>query len=247
MSARTSVASLVASLALLLGACGTRQHTDARDASSSEGGSGAPAPALTRTLADGGTPPSSAELAGLEAGAPRPEGEAPTARPEAAAPHGASAPHLPQVPAGAFAGVLLPPSTVGKANVAFAGCLAEPTASAEAGSRFPPPAAAPTRRGAAEPAVQVSALGTGALVTHQLTHGCCLQGRVSSAIEGRTLTLTETLSGESCRCLCSSTVRAAVRLEPGQYTLKVVTREGAKSTSSKVAGKVAYEGPLQVR
>lgn len=240
MSAPLRIAALVSSLAL--GACGTRQHTDARDGSSGESGSGSPAPALTRTLADGGTPPSSAEMAGLDAGSPRPEPEA--ARPEAAGPHAAPAPHLPQVPAGALSGVLLPPSTVGQANVAFAGCLAQATPSAAAGSRFPPPA--PTRGGAAAPAVQVGALGTGALVTHQLTHGCCLQGRVSSALEGRTLTLTETLSGASCRCLCSTTVRAAVRLEPGQYTLKVVTREGAKGAASNAA-KVAYEGPLQVK
>jgi uncharacterized protein (DUF2141 family) len=54
------------------------------------------------------------------------------------------------------------------------------------------------------------------------------------------VTVTETLSGQSCRCRCRSTVRAAVGLPPGNYTLKVVTDEPGKRV-------VAHEAALTVR
>lgn len=211
---------LLVSLALFTGACGNRQHVDAEQT-----GSGGSAPALKRTLADGGTAPSSAELAGLDAGTHRPEApDAGLQRPEA--------------PASALSGVLLPPHALGQANTAFAGCLADAAPSQSSGTRFPAPT--PQTRGAAGAGVTVQPLGTGALVTHALTHGCCLQARVSSELKGRTVTLTERLSGESCRCRCGSTVKAAVRLAPGAYTLRVLTQEGAG------AAKLAFEGPLKV-
>ncbi|MBZ4416409.1 hypothetical protein [Myxococcus sp. RHSTA-1-4] len=53
------------------------------------------------------------------------------------------------------------------------------------------------------------------------------------------MTLTETLSGEACRCRCRSTVRAAVGLKPGEYTLRVITVEGKER-------RVAHEARLAV-
>ncbi|HEX8440688.1 hypothetical protein [Archangium sp.] len=139
-------------------------------------------------------------------------------------------------PAG-LKGILLPPDMPGQARVALQGCLAQPEGSETLGTTFP---VAPPSRGPAKPAVEVSALGSGALVVHQLEHGCCLKADVKSSLEGQVVTLTETLSGETCRCRCGSTVRAAIGLESGDYTLRVITVEGGHS-------KVAHEAALTVR
>jgi uncharacterized protein (DUF2141 family) len=54
------------------------------------------------------------------------------------------------------------------------------------------------------------------------------------------VTVTEQLSGKTCRCRCRSTVRAAVALPAGEYTLKVVTDDNGQRSN-------AYEAPLSVR
>ena len=88
--------------------------------------------------------------------------------------------------------------------------------------------------------MSLRSLSTGVLVEHRLDHGCCLKGQVTSKLSGRVVTLTETLSGASCRCMCRSTVRAAVGLKPGTYTLRVVTDDhGTRRT--------AHEGQVTVK
>jgi hypothetical protein len=153
--------------------------------------------------------------------------------PEPAAP----ARPMPGAKPSALKGILLPPDVPGEARVALQGCLAQPEASETLGTTFP---VAPPSRGPAKPAVEVSALGSGALVVHELEHGCCLKADVKSSVEGQVVTLTETLSGETCRCRCGSTVRAAIGLKSGDYTLRVITVEGGNS-------KVAHESALTVR
>jgi hypothetical protein len=140
-------------------------------------------------------------------------------------------------PAPGLKGILVPPAVSGASNVALEGCLAQANRTEEAGSRFPVP---PAMRGPAKPSVSVSMLGGGALVVHELEHGCCLQADVTSKLEGRTVTVVEVLSGQSCRCRCRSTVRAAVGLPPGEYTLKVVTDDNGRRSD-------AYEAQLFVR
>jgi hypothetical protein len=140
-------------------------------------------------------------------------------------------------PAPGLKNVLVPPATPGSSSVALDGCLAQAERTEQAGSRFPEP---PATRGPVKSTVEVSPLGGGALVVHELSHACCLKAEVSSALEGRTVTVTEVLSGQPCRCRCRSTVRAAVGLPPGEYTLKIVTDENGKRSS-------AHEAPLSVR
>ncbi len=139
-------------------------------------------------------------------------------------------------PAG-LKGILLPPDVPGQSRVAYQGCLAQPEPSETLDAAFP---VAPPSRGPAKPTVEVSALGSGALVVHELEHGCCLKADVKSSVEGQVVTLTETLSGQTCRCRCGSTVRAAIGLKPGEYTLRVITVAEGSS-------KVAHEGALTVR
>jgi hypothetical protein len=209
-------------LVLLLAAlgCGNRQKTDASDASTPAGEQ--PTPRLQRT-----PPP--------DAGGPAAQAARDPQRPGTESP--AQGPSLPGKPVPGLRNVLVPPTTPGAAQVALEGCLAQADATEESGARFP--ATAPTRA-PSKPAVSVEALGGGVLVVHELAHGCCLQGDVTSSLEGRTVTVTETLSGKSCRCRCRSTMRAAVGLPPGDYTLKVVTNESGNR-------QIAHEAALHVR
>ncbi|MBF5041903.1 hypothetical protein FGE12_05830 [Aggregicoccus sp. 17bor-14] len=151
---------------------------------------------------------------------------------------GAGSVHGPSLPTGLGA-VLVPPSTPGQSRVRIEGCLAAPEGSADAGTQFPVP---PTTRStaSAEPPVSLRTLSTGVLVEHRLDHGCCLKGQVTSKLSGHVLTLTEALSGASCRCMCRSTVRAAVGLKPGAYTLRVVTDDHGER-------RTAYEGKVTVK
>lgn len=133
--------------------------------------------------------------------------------------------------------LLVPPATPGSSAVAFDGCLTLPDRTETAGSRFPAPS---ETRGSARASVAVSPLGGGALVVHELDHNCCSQADVTSALKGRTVTVTEALVGPMCRCRCRSTVRIAVGLPPGEYTLKVVTDDNGNRRN-------AYEESLTVR
>ncbi|MHB8879865.1 MAG: hypothetical protein ACYC8T_39755, partial [Myxococcaceae bacterium] len=62
----------------------------------------------------------------------------------------------------------------------------------------------------------------GVILSHELSHACCLKASVTSTLEGAKLTVRETLSGSPCRCMCQSTVKTAVGLSPGHYTLTLV-------------------------
>ncbi|XXF76870.1 hypothetical protein P2318_28005 [Myxococcaceae bacterium GXIMD 01537] len=171
----------------------------------------APAPRLERTSSDSGAQVANAAQAAAAAS--------------------------PVKPTPGLHGLLVPPEGAGLSRVHFDGCLAQAEASEVSGARFPAPA---VTRGPSGGGVTVSPLGGGVLVVHDLAHGCCLRADVRSSLEGRTVTVTETLTGNTCRCRCRSTVKAAVSLPPGDYRLRVVTEEPGNR-------QVAHEAPLSVR
>ncbi len=126
--------------------------------------------------------------------------------------------------AGCAAGPQAPPATPPAAalatRAAFSGCLLA-TSEAEAASHPPPPV---TR--APGPAARITAVPGGVTVEHPLTHACCLTGAVTTRLEGRTVVVSEKLSGAPCRCRCGSTIRTEVSLAPGTWTVGVELDEG---------------------
>ncbi len=68
----------------------------------------------------------------------------------------------------------------------------------------------------------------GALVTHPFSHSCCLKAEVSARIEGSHAIVLEKLTGKPCRCMCSSTLRTAVGLTPGWWTVVIDLDLGGK-------------------
>jgi hypothetical protein len=129
---------------------------------------------------------------------------------------------------------LVPPASPGASRSAVSGCLTAAT-EADAG-RFPAP---PVTRDAA-PAVTVTAVPGGALVVHELTHACCLRSQVTSSIAGARAVVRETLSGTPCRCMCGSTLRTAVALPPGTWTVAVELETGGEV-------RLVSERPVTVR
>ena len=114
---------------------------------------------------------------------------------------------------------LFPPATPGASRTELEGCLAAGAGDATDGARFP--ARAASRGGASDPEVTISKTGTGVVVTHALGHACCLKASVAASVEAGALSIDETLSGDPCRCECRSSIRTAVGLAPGKYTVSV--------------------------
>jgi hypothetical protein len=133
------------------------------------------------------------------------------------------------VAGGPMASLLLPPGTPGESRVKLEGCLAQTEATEAAGSRFP--SRAGSRSASPGPEAQVSTVQGGVLITHPLSHACCLTAAVTSKVEGAKVTVRETLSGSPCRCLCESTVRTAVGLSKGHYQLSLVQESGGAPVS----------------
>jgi hypothetical protein len=160
-----------------------------------------------------------------EPGPPRPSEEAPV--PEAPPDEGTGP--FKNLPGGGF----MPPPAAGQSRTSFSGCL-EASKDEAAGARFP------VTRGETGPEVRVTALGNGVIVAHELTHACCLGGAVEAKVEGKKIHVVETLSGTPCRCTCRSTIKTAVGLEPGDYTLDVELHQGDEQDR-------VHEGPVKVQ
>jgi len=150
---------------------------------------------------------------------------APTPRPEPAATPAASAAAPAPLPAqGSLvhptqasrdaARTPAPPQEKGASRTEVQGCLAVASEAEAAG--FPAP---PVTRAPGPPPVRVSPVTGGVLVEHTLTHACCLKAVVTSHAEQGTATVSEALVGNPCRCRCGSTVRTAVALPPGRWTV----------------------------
>lgn len=133
------------------------------------------------------------------------------------------------VAGGPMAGLLLPPGTPGESRSKFEGCLAQTEATEAAGSRFP--SRAGSRSAPTGTEAQVSTVAGGVLITHTLSHACCLSAAVTSKVSGTKVSVRETLSGSPCRCLCESTVRTAVGLSKGHYQLSLVQESGGAPVS----------------
>lgn len=115
-----------------------------------------------------------------------------------------------------------PPTEHGQSRTLLAGCVAAPsrgTAPATRSSGAPSPEVTP--------GVSVQMLGSGIFVTHQLRHACCLNATITTKVEGDKIHIQEALAGKMCRCMCASTLKTAVGLKPGDYSL--VVRLGDKS------------------
>ena len=80
------------------------------------------------------------------------------------------------------------------------------------------------------PTWRVTALGTGALVTHTLGHACCLTGTTDTVVDKQMVTVNEHLSGNACRCTCSSTIQTRINLAAGEYQVNLVLHTNGKST-----------------
>lgn len=130
---------------------------------------------------------------------------------------------------------VLPPTEPGQAAWRPDGCLAVAKGSAEDDKKFP---AEVTRSRQTD--VQIAVTGVGAIVTHALRHACCLKGDVTARVRGTDIQVREVLTGEACRCMCASTLKIAVGLKPGTYTLDLVTVTGG--TEEVVAKK-----PVEIR
>ncbi|MBN2573006.1 MAG: hypothetical protein JXP73_00435 [Deltaproteobacteria bacterium] len=102
----------------------------------------------------------------------------------------------------------------GQSRSSIRGCLAE-GARGESGSRS-----------SGEPdGVDVRVVAGGVLLTHNLTHPCCLEANVRLTTRGNVATLHERLAGEPCRCECQSTIETGIGLGLGMWTLRVEVEE----------------------
>ena len=147
----------------------------------------------------------------------------------AAAPDGSVTPTAEVPPAGSGpastpAGEL--PSGINASRSSVAGCLASPGRT-EQGDR-----SRAMQPESAKPELSVTPVTGGVRVAHELSHACCLESKIETKVEGHTITVSESLYGTPCRCMCSSTISTSVRLEPGEYTLRVVVdHQGQQKTS----------------
>ncbi len=126
-------------------------------------------------------------------------------------------------------GLLLPPSEVGAHRSTVDGCAATPDKE--------PPA---TRSAPPDESVVASATGGGLVLTHEVPHACCLKATTAVEVIGDRVVVTDTLEGTACRCRCSSTIKTAVGLKPGTYTVEVKTAE------PNAAARSAWSGPVTV-
>lgn len=111
---------------------------------------------------------------------------------------------------------LLPPQRPGESVSEMTGCLAPESRTEGGGARSP---------AAGHSVVRLNPIFEGMIVTHELDHACCLRAEISTAVEGAQLRVMEILSGTPCRCRCASTIRTAVGLAPGTYTVWVAVQE----------------------
>ncbi len=132
-------------------------------------------------------------------------------------------------PAGTLHARLMIPPTPGQSRFVVEGCATTPDE---------PPAE--TRALPEAEKVEASALGNGIVVSHVLAHACCLKAETSAVVDGAHVTITETLSGTPCRCMCSSTLRTAVGLPVGTWDVQVRTVEPGKT-------RTAWSGELTVQ
>jgi hypothetical protein len=118
----------------------------------------------------------------------------------------------------------LPIVAPGEARTQADGCLTLANPETEGPTRAP--AVAHTRGGGDGPEVGVKQTPAGITVTHALHHNCCQKADVQTNVADGKVTITETFTGNTCRCNCQSTLTTTVGLKPGAYAIEVVRVEG---------------------
>lgn len=171
---------------------------------------------------DVATPPEPASAAVSEAAPASALAMVPTAPPPAIP----SGPRLPgpfNPPGG------LPLVAAGEARTETEGCLALANPETEG------PAKAPyvenTRGGGDGPEIALRPTPSSVVITHALHHNCCQKADVQTKVEGEKITVTETFTGNTCRCNCRSTLKTTVGLKPGTYTVEVIRVDNGPAKS----------------
>lgn len=79
--------------------------------------------------------------------------------------------------------------------------------------------------------LRVTAMGNGALVTHEFSHACCLNATTETTLTDTTITVYERVAGTPCRCVCESAIQTRIKAPPGAYQVHVVMDiNGARTT-----------------
>lgn len=127
-----------------------------------------------------------------------------------------------------MAGLLIPPP-VGETRTTVDGCAAKPDEE--------PPA---SRAALPDEKVVATPTGGGFVLSHDVPHACCLKAKTAVDVQGDKVVITDTFEGTACRCRCSSTIKTAVGLKPGAYTVEV------KTVEPNAAARSAWSGPVTV-
>jgi len=192
-------------------------------------------PAASRAL---GSPDDACRTASAEVPA-FPDGGAPPGQPDLSpSPAALHPPGAQEAPRPVFQGhPLLPPGKPGASTSEVLGCLSGDEHTLATGARWPPPSSERPQE-----AVRLNPLSSGLIVTHELTHPCCLQAEVSAAVAGAAVTVTESLSGTPCACRCASRVRTAVGLAPGRYSVTILVRGPDRGERKAYSGEATLPG-----
>jgi hypothetical protein len=118
---------------------------------------------------------------------------------------------------------LAPPAELGGTRMAVEGCLASKGQKSSTESRAS--RSTPTD---GDSEVEVVKAPGGAIVTHHISHNCCLKAQVTAKIEQDHVVVLEKLVGKPCKCRCKSVLRTAVGLTPGWWTVDVDVDTGGK-------------------
>lgn len=184
----------------------------------------APACASSRSNGPKGDGPATPAAAALSA-APSVEVPAAPVSEAAVAPPAPALPTGPRLPGPFSPPGGLPIVAPGEARTQADGCLTLANPETEGPTRAP--AVAHTRGGGGDgPEVGVKQTPAGITVTHALHHNCCQKADVKTDVADGKVTITETFSGNTCRCNCQSTLATTVGLKPGAYAVEVVRVEG---------------------
>ncbi len=108
------------------------------------------------------------------------------------------------------------------------GCLAQ--AGSSRGTTARSPSRGPSPGGRDQPdSFQVTGQAGNVLIEQSFGHACCLEATTTAVLDGTALVVTTELTGDPCRCLCASTIRSSIPLDPGTYTVKIVHRRDGEA------------------
>jgi hypothetical protein len=106
----------------------------------------------------------------------------------------------------------------------LSGCFTNPDARKGGGMRATPGAGPGQREGITVTKKDDTAI----IIKHNITHNCCNKAKVNTKVMKHLVHVTEKLSGVSCRCKCSSTIKTIVPLAKGDYVVTVDLNQDGK-------------------